>query len=432
MHTQTDSQTKSGQPQATASLPKLAGIFFLTVLLVGLVLFNFPALFSKPSRLLKVTATDHHQLSVARGETPFAAADIAAMYQGEDVVMLLTKDGAVYAKGSNRYGQLGLGSIGAAKDELHQVRLPQGTKVKQLDIKHNHAIVLTDKGEAWTWGMNISGQLGTGDRQDNATPVKVLDKVRDVAAGYRFSAAVRTDGTLWAWGMSCDPATPGLDTIIEQFARDISVGGSYFNGKGQGPAMYCIEESNLPVASLIPKQVATDLRFTSVSGGYGHIVMTDDKQQAWSLGCNAWGQLGRGHYRNDDGTRRITKIAFPDGVKVADIDAGFRHTVALDTEGAVWTWGHDLHGAALSYKSNRNDVPEKQAAPGTVTRLQAGHDETGILVGGSLYLAGDNDQGQISQEAAKRGEAAISSFTKVSKQTNVNGFSIGYLRQLYW
>lgn len=51
-------------------------------------------------------------------------------------------------------------------------------------------------------GRNSSGQLGDGTLTEHDTPEQVvgLSRVRQVAAGYDHSLAVRSDGTLWAWG----------------------------------------------------------------------------------------------------------------------------------------------------------------------------------------------------------------------------------------
>ena len=55
-------------------------------------------------------------------------------------------------------------------------------------------------GTLWAWGRNTEGQLGDGTTTDRTSPVQVLDRVAAVSAGTGHTMAIKTDGTLWAWG----------------------------------------------------------------------------------------------------------------------------------------------------------------------------------------------------------------------------------------
>src|SRR2546428_10367657 len=60
-------------------------------------------------------------------------------------------------------------------------------------------------GHAWAWGDNADGELGNGTITPYgglATPGQVskLTGVTAVAGGTDFSLALRSDGTVWAWG----------------------------------------------------------------------------------------------------------------------------------------------------------------------------------------------------------------------------------------
>ena len=59
--------------------------------------------------------------------------------------------------------------------------------------------VKTD-GTLWAWGDNSYGQLGDGTTTHRLSPVQVGSGFASVAAGYYHTVAVKTDGTLWAWG----------------------------------------------------------------------------------------------------------------------------------------------------------------------------------------------------------------------------------------
>ena len=57
--------------------------------------------------------------------------------------------------------------------------------------------------ELWTWGDNGSGALGINDTVNRSTPVTTLSggsNWKQVSGGQGYTAAIKTDGTLWTWG----------------------------------------------------------------------------------------------------------------------------------------------------------------------------------------------------------------------------------------
>src|SRR5512135_2005937 len=66
----------------------------------------------------------------------------------------------------------------------------------------NHTVAIKTDGTLWAWGWNFRGQLGNGTNTDINTPVQVGADTgwRSVSAGREYTAAIKKDGTLWAWG----------------------------------------------------------------------------------------------------------------------------------------------------------------------------------------------------------------------------------------
>jgi hypothetical protein len=114
----------------------------------------------------------------------------------------------------NSFGQLGDDSF-APRSKQVEVKGEGGTgtlgNVTSLDGGQNHTLALKD-GTAYAWGHNGLGQLGTGPTSgtgtDSDVPVKMhgagdvgfLTDVVAIAAGSSHSLAVKSDGTVWAWG----------------------------------------------------------------------------------------------------------------------------------------------------------------------------------------------------------------------------------------
>ena len=62
-------------------------------------------------------------------------------------------------------------------------------------------VVLGNAG-LWAWGRATNGKLGLGNATDYSSPKQVgaLTTWATVTAGNSFTLAIKTDGTLWAWG----------------------------------------------------------------------------------------------------------------------------------------------------------------------------------------------------------------------------------------
>ena len=72
-------------------------------------------------------------------------------------------------------------------------------------------------GTLWTWGLNGNGQLGLGDVVNRSSPVQVglLTNWRSVSSGSNQTAATKTDGTLWTWGYNF-AGQLGIGSIVSQ------------------------------------------------------------------------------------------------------------------------------------------------------------------------------------------------------------------------
>ena len=64
----------------------------------------------------------------------------------------------------------------------------------------NTSFAIDFNGVLWGWGNNSFGQLGDGTTTNRLAPVKIMEDVISVSAGFAHTLALKSDGSLWAWG----------------------------------------------------------------------------------------------------------------------------------------------------------------------------------------------------------------------------------------
>ena len=152
-------------------------------------------------------AVNAAQASALQGKTAVAVA------AGGDSSLALCADGTLAAWGYNNYGQLGDGST-TTRNIPVMVNAGlgsalQGRTAVAVSAGNGFSLALCSDGTVVAWGYNGYGQLGDGTNTNRSLPVVVNaapgsalygKTVVAVAAGYAYSLALCSDGTLAAWG----------------------------------------------------------------------------------------------------------------------------------------------------------------------------------------------------------------------------------------
>ncbi|XP_065807795.1 RCC1 and BTB domain-containing protein 1 isoform X2 [Labrus bergylta] len=123
---------------------------------------------------------------------------------GQTSSMALIDNGEVYGWGYNGNGQLGIGNNG---NQLQPCRLTtlQGLCISQIVCGYGHCLAQTDEGLLYAWGANTYGQLGTGNKSNQLSPVQIMtdkERIVEVAACHstHTSAAKTQSGQVYMWG----------------------------------------------------------------------------------------------------------------------------------------------------------------------------------------------------------------------------------------
>ncbi len=125
-----------------------------------------------------------------------------AVSAGSNHSVVLLADGTVHSFGTRTAGLMGDGGASTGVQTTPVQTIVSG--VRQVQAGSGFTAVLLSDGRVMTWGSNTAGQLGTGDYDDEASPVNAtgLPEIVDIAvpAGGRSVRALAADGRLFGWG----------------------------------------------------------------------------------------------------------------------------------------------------------------------------------------------------------------------------------------
>ena len=295
--------------------------------------------------------------------SPVTSADfevVGAVAAGGFHSVALRADGTVAAWGMNDYGQLG---DGTTLRRVAPVNVAGLDGVVAIAAGNIHTLALKADGTVWSWGYNGDGLLGAGiaDTQ-RASPVQVLGSsgplsgVVAIAAGVRHSLALKSDGTVWAWGFG------------------------YYGSLGLGT----------PSSQNRATQVPGVTGVTAIAASWHSLALQADGH-LWAWGLNDSGQLADGST-----TTRYSPILVADEVALAA--TGAYHTLIRKTDGSLW-------GAGLNDKGQLGNgtaaTPQLTFAPALagltgVTKISASSSHTLALTDlGEAWATGFNGQGQL-------------------------------------
>ncbi len=134
---------------------------------------------------------------------------VVAVAAGQYHSLALKRDGTVRAWGANDFGQLG---DHTRTDRLAPQQVPGLSGVVRISAGGFFSLAVKADGTAWAWGANWDGALGSttteicpnadGDHPCSTTPLQVsgISGVTSIAGAWYHSLALKSDGTVWAWG----------------------------------------------------------------------------------------------------------------------------------------------------------------------------------------------------------------------------------------
>ena len=279
------------------------------------------------------------------------------MTSGLWLTITLSDDGTVYSFGRNSFGALGLGHH---DDVSLPTPIPNLSQIKMVSCGAYFTVCVDYEGFIWSFGKNDYGQLGTGNTTNFNVPQKLqnIPPVLSVSCGSDHTLIITNDDNLWSCGRN--------------------MFGQLCHGDEEG-------------RSKPQKTSFSDI--SKISAGYDHSLFQNDKGEIFACGVNQYGQCGLGHF-NDP---QITPSLIPNlPSNIVHFACGEYQSLFLDSEGNVFSVGDNAFGElGLGHNTNQNVLNKIPNIPPTKIISCVGSSCYLIDFEGNLWAFGNNKLGQL-------------------------------------
>lgn len=323
--------------------------------------------------------------------------DITGISTGEFFTLFLKADGTVLATGDNTTGQLGDGTQSIRNSPVPVVNLSNAVAISASQL---HSLALLADGTMMAWGRNAEGQLGGGGGGIGQfavipTPVINLTNVTAIASGGIFSLALKSDGTVWAWGSNSNGqlgngTTPNsnphgtptqVGANVTGFNNIIAIAAGVNHAvalKSDGTVWVWgsnqfgeIGNGTTGGNQLVPVQNASLFGISQIAAAwhFSYALKPDGTVLAW--GYNVRGNLGNGT-TNSTGCQCSSSPQQTSITNVVEIKTSDEHTLARKTDGSIWAWGWNLYGQ-LGDGTTLTTGCQCRSLPGLVTAAGTGN-----------------------------------------------------------
>eukprot|EP00904_Undaria_pinnatifida_P009747 jgi/Undpi1/5902/HiC_scaffold_2.g01176.m1 len=308
---------------------------------------------------------------------------------------VLTDCGEIFTWGRGGFGRLGHGNREPA-DSPKRIEALEGIPCVQVACGFAYTAAVTASGELYTWGAGENGRLGLGDVEDRHTPSRVEglhSKVKEVYAGSVHSCVLTRQGTVYAFGKHEYTGHGDKEDVLEPRLILTFSGGS----------------------EALVRQISVG------PGGY-HTMALTCQGQVYAWGHNRVAQLGIGNSftvpRNMEGAYFLPNPQLVEslvGMNIVKVVAGWGHSAALTMDGQLYVCGRNYQGqlglgSPQGFPQNERGHPF-QADFCLIEKLQhlkirqiacGGEHSVAVSESGEVWSFGAGHKGQLGHESTTR------------------------------
>lgn len=265
-------------------------------------------------------------------------------------------NGTLWTWGTNSSGRLGLND---RTDRVSPTQVGTGTNWSQVVAGAANMYFIQTNGVSWSTGTGTIGAIGEGLLISRSSPVQVGgSSFGEVTAGSQVAFGV-LNGNLSTWGVN-NSGVMGINTVARSTAT--FVGSPYKQPKvsnlnhvmyigttngtlwGAGGNNYGQLGKDNRITYSSPVQVGALYGWDKLAVGPLHSMSIKTDGTLWSWGKNSDGQLGLGDTIHRSSPVQIGTDTNWSAIVGNNSTSSNGYSVALKTDGTMWTWGDNSSG----------------------------------------------------------------------------------------
>ena len=266
----------------------------------------------------------------------------------------------------------------------------------------------------WSWGQNNYGQLGLSNTTYRSSPNQVgyVTTWSSLSGGRAHALAIKTDGTMWSWGRNSyglgqlglgdttDRSSPVQIGALTTWST-IAAGDNHSMAIKTDGTMWSWG-TNLYYGTLglgdntdrsSPTQIGALTTWSKIDAGGNFTLAIKTDGTLWSWGYNNLGQLGLG-----DITHRSSPVQVGALTTWSSVSANDNHSLAIKTDGTLWAWGRNYNGILGLGDTTHRSSPVQVGADTNWANIRDGtFHASAIKTDGTLWAWGRGQEGQLGQ-----------------------------------
>jgi alpha-tubulin suppressor-like RCC1 family protein len=266
------------------------------------------------------------------------------------------------------------------------------------------------------YGKAIGMARVIGKLKEWGYPVSLRFPHVQISAGHQRTCRAASDGVTKCWGET--ELEPPDFTAETQFIknvrlRSISVGLYHICGVAFGGDAYCLGLNNYGQLGRGSKEDA----YSSIARVQGRITFASISAGGWhtcgltpSGGAYCWGAGEEGRLGNDSGNDSQVPVPVSGGLTFKMISAGIRNTCGISTSGAAYCWGGIGGTGSPRGGADPPNAFVPMPVPGRLVfkEISAGYFFIcGVTTSGTVYCWGNNEDGQLGNGADKDSDVPV-------------------------